>query len=254
MKQKNSIIFYICIWVFVVILFNFIVYLFNRNTIINCYDYVPVTFQDGSTGAKAVFNSAFSYLLKGYIIVIVSYVLQLIFSLVYLNREAAKKDFFNYSVFGICMQGLIITFFASVVYVYNKLTPIVCLIIFVIITLLTIIRIIFSKVAATIVTAGDENQRRNLMFVETLRGKSLILLDYSTTDNEKKLAKQIVESIKFSDPVSIPELYSIENEMIDIFDEVFEALKSNNESDFEKKTNEFLIKIKERNNDVKRLK
>ena len=152
------------------------------------------------------------------------------------------------------MQGLIITFFASVVYVYNKLTPIVCLIIFVIITLLTIIRIIFSKVAATIVTAGDENQRRNLMFVETLRGKSLILLDYSTTDNEKKLAKQIVESIKFSDPVSIPELYSIENEMIDIFDEVFEALKSNNESDFEKKTNEFLIKIKERNNDVKRLK
>ena len=72
--------------------------------------------------------------------------------------------------------------------------------------------------------------------------------------NEKKIVKDICDEVRFSDPISIPELMDIEKELIEKLEVIKQNINVGKFDELKTACEDFSAILKERNNKVKALK
>lgn len=258
MKTRNEFKSYLIIWALVVVVFHVLIFLFCREMIGDRLTTETITFKDGTTGVKDVFKPEFLLALYSYIFVVLAFLGQLICTKIFLSQESLQKTLYHYPIFSLSLRGLVITILFATAFLVScimgrPINPYVALICF----LLTLIYIIFtcvsSKTAANMVSAKDENIALKTQYMKLLKGEAESLANKAKDGKNKELLKAVFDEIRFSDPLSIPDLMSTEQEMI----QKFENIKLNIDSEYDKLKSaceEFSSILKDRNSKLKSLK
>ncbi len=258
MKTRNEFKSYLIIWALVVVIFHVLIFLFCHEMIGNRLTTEQVVYQDGTVGVKEVLKPEFLLALYSYIFVLLAFLGQLICTKIFLSQESLQKTLYHYPIFNLSLKGLVITIIFAVVFLVscimgNPINPYVALICF----LLTLIFIVFtcvsSKTAANMVSAKDENISLKTQYMKLLKGEAESIANRAKDAKNKDLLKSVYDEIRFSDPLSIPDLMNVEQDMI----QKFENIKANMDGEYDKLKNacdEFSSVLKDRNSKLKALK
>ena len=253
MKTRNEFKSYLIIWIVAVVIFHILVFVFKQEVIGNRYIIDTITFKDGSQGIKPVFNPDFLNLLYSYIFVLLAFIGQLVCTKIFLSQESLRKTLYHYPIFNLSLRGLVITVIFAFAFCLTRMNPIVSLVCFLFTLLYTVFTCISSKTAANMVSAKEENLDLKMQYMKLLKGEADSVLNRVKDSNVKSLVKSVCDEVRFSDPLSIPELVDVEKEMI----EKFSQIKENVNGDYDKlkeACEDFSSLLKDRNSKLKALK
>ena len=181
---------------------------------------------------------------------------QLICAWIAFKEDSAKKTFYNISLFTVSYAGLIAMFVVSMICIIVTPLPywiaaIGCAIVLVV----NIIALAKAKMAIDIVSGVDAKVEQATSFIYTMREKSESLFARVKSDDSKSaICKKVRDAFKFSDPISNPELASIETDIKEHFDLLNDAILESNVDVANSEAEELLALIVERNNKCKKLK
>lgn len=258
MKTRNEFKSYLIIWALVVVVFHILIFLFCHEMIGDRLTTDTVVFKDGTTGIKEVLKPEFLIALYSYIFVILAFIGQLICTKIFLSQESLQKTLYHYPIFNLSLRGLVLTIIFAAVFLVScikgtPINPYIALICF----LLTLIFIVFtcvsSKTAANMVSAKDENIALKTQYMKLLKGEAESLSNRVKDAKNRELVKAVFDEIRFSDPLSIPDLMNIEQDMIT----KFENIKANVDGEYDKlkaACEDFSSSLKDRNSKLKALK
>ncbi len=254
MKTRNEFKTYMVLWVIAFIIFNVLVFVFKQEVIGDRYTQDIVVFQDGATGVKQVFRPEFLNMLYSYIFVALAFIGQLICTKIFLSQDSLRKTMYHYPMFSISLVGLIITFIFAMVFCLITMPPVISLIIFLVTLFYTLFRCLSAKTSANLVSAHEENLELKTQYMKLLRADAESLANRVSDDNMKKVVKSVADEIRFSDPLSVPELVDIEKEMIAKFSDLRDAVENKDMDKVNKSAAELSNLVKDRNSRVKSLK
>lgn len=254
MKTRTEFKSYVVIWIIAVLVFNVLAFIFKQSIIGNRLMDSFVTFNDGASGTKQVFRPEFLNLLFSYVFVMLAFIGQLICTKIFLSQETLKKTLYNYPIFKISLQGLFLTIIFAVIFCFTNLYPVVSFVIFIITLLITVVRCITSKTAANMVSAKDENIELKTQYIKVLKGEADSLYSRVKDSKEKNEFKKVLDAVKYSDPVSIPDLVLIEKDLIDKFSNIKSRVNAEKFEEFKSACVDFLNVLADRNAKIKSLK
>lgn len=255
MKTRTEFKSYLIIWVLAVIVINILAFIMKKNIIDNRLMGDIVTFSDGTHGHKQIFKPEFLNLLYSYIFVMLAFIGQLICTKIFLSQETLKKTFYNYPIFKISLQGLVLTFiFAMVFCIVPSFSPVISFVLFLITLLFTVSKCILAKTAANMVNAKDENIAMKTQYIKILKGETDSLFSRTKDMKEKNLVKAVVDAVKYSDPVSIPELIDIEKDLVAKFEDIKSNINKDSFDTLKSACDEFINVLNDRNAKIKSLK
>lgn len=111
-----------------------------------------------------------------------------------------------------------------------------------------------ATAAADIINTVENKVNEKTSYIKTLSVKANSLISRAQSDETKALAKRVYEAIRYSDPMSVPELIEIENRIIGEFS-VFDNAINDNDSEIAKASSEeLLVLLKDRNEKCKSIK
>ena len=254
MKTRNEFKSYLIIWGLAVVIFHILVFIFKQSVIGDRYFMESITFQDGTYGVKQVLRPEFLNLLYSYIFVLLAFIGQLVCTKIFLSQESLKKTLYHYPIFNLSLRGLIITIIFAIVFCFVNLLPIISFVIFLFTLFFTIATCVSSKTAANMVSAKEENLEIKTQYLKLLRGEFDSLYNRIKDANEKNIVKEICDEVRFSDPISIPELMDIEKELIGKLDVIKQNINVGKIDELKTACADFSAILKDRNNKVKALK
>lgn len=191
----------------------------------------------------------------GYSFITVSFIGQLVCAVYVFKEKDARKQFYKISLFTASYIGLAISFVVGIVFMIVPILPywigaIVCPLIL----SLNVIAVLKAKVAADIVSEIDDKIEKKRMFIDEMKHLSEDLLFRADTDQVKRACKEVNDAFRYSDPISVKELSDIENEILESFESLKQAVRENDTEAVLNKKNELLALIAERNSLCKKLK
>lgn len=138
--------------------------------------------------------------------------------------------------------------FSFVVMLLSKFIPVrVVILINIIFMCLFLFGIITAKEIKTQIDNMETRQQVQTILIERLRVEAKYLYNTFRNSETEKHLHQIEEQLKYSDPVSSPELENEENALMLLLAQIKEVLQENNLDQFEKLANRFLTELSRRN-------
>ncbi len=166
-----------------------------------------------------------------------------------------QKFFYNISLITISYFSLIISVIVSIIFMIIPQIPAwIAAIVCSIILAFSAIAVIKAKAAAETVAAIDQKIKEKTSFIrETTADASQIVLR-SQTPEIKAEAKKVYEALRYSDPMSSPQLSAIESEISAKLNEFAEHVANNDEAKIKSVALILINLINERANKCKLLK
>lgn len=191
----------------------------------------------------------------GYGFVTLAFIAQLVCSLIFFKQDTKEKRFLNIPVISLSYTALLLSIIIGAVAMAVPSIPYwIAVIVDVLITAFYAIAIISSKAAADTVSSIDTKIKQQTFFIKSLSVYAQSLVNSAKTDEMKTLANKVYEAVRYSDPMSSPQLETIENEIEIKFNQFLSAVKSDNASLAQSIADELVTLIKDRNNKCKLLK
>ena len=160
----------------------------------------------------------------------------------------AEKLFLNLPLIRVTITGSIVIFIVGLVFLLISVIPLwVTAVVCIIIVGINVYAVIRAKAAADLVHDKDVQLKQKMSFIKNITVDAQILVNSAASDDEKKQLTRVYEALRYSDPLSSPELQSIEEDI----QYSFNSLKREYS---EEKVNSLLNLINARNIKCKNLK
>lgn len=203
--------YYLSVWAIMLVLFNAAVFVSPSEAL-----------------GMSKFGGAFW---SGYIFVSLAFIGQLFCAFKAFKAENAKKFFYNLPIVTVSYTGLVLTLvFGSVCMAVpdmpNWLGTILCLAVLA----FTASAAIKAKLAGDIVSETDDKIKTHTAFVKSFTAEAECLINKAKSEQAKKECKKVYEALRYSDPVSAPDLSEVEREFAEKFKVFSEAVEEDNEA------------------------
>lgn len=187
-----------------------------------------------------------------YALVTLSFVAQLIIAYKFVKEDSHSKRFLNIPLLSTGYISIVVSVVVGALFLIVPILPswvggILCSLV----VAYFAIACVKASTASDIVTQIDEKVKAKTAFVRTATIELDGILARAMGDTQSEV-KKVYEAIRYSDPMSTPELDSIESEISQNIKLLKEAVKS--QSDTTNIITELLLLIKERNNKCKIMK
>lgn len=221
--------FYLSVWAILFVLFNAVAFL-----------------SVGWTGIEKYTPSFF----VGYIFIVLAFAGQLFCAYTALKAENLKKLFYNIPVIRISYTGLVFSFvFGGLCMLISPLPYWVGALLCVVVLGLTAIAVIKAKLAGDIVSEIDDKIKEKTLFVKLLISDAESLMSEASAE-QKSICKKVYEAMRYSDPVSVEALASVETQITLKFEE-FSGLIKNGSENADLAGQELITLINDRNKKCK---
>lgn len=231
--MKKNIKFYVAFWTVLVVVFHVIAFV-----------------SPGWTGQEKYTPSFWG----GYVSIVVAFVVNLIFAIMALYTNDAKKLFYNISFFRSNYAGLILAFVTGSVFMLLPSIPYwICTLISVIVMGVNLVSLIKARTAAKLVSDVDDKIANNTQFIKRFVAETQSLVALAKNEEARQLAQKVYEAARYSDPVSNEQLAEVEQKIEGAFEAFATAIRTDSkEASTEADT--VLYYIKNRNELCKALK
>lgn len=190
-----------------------------------------------------------------YAFVNLAFIAKLVCSLIFFKQDSLEKVFLNFSVVKFGWSALVVSAVFGIICMAVPFIPYwVGIIVDAIITAFYAISVVSAKAAADTVSNIDTKIKQQTFFIKSLTVDAQSLVNSAKTDEMKTLANKVYETVRYSDPMSNPQLETIENEIETKFNQFSSAVKSDNVSLAQSTADELVVLVKERNDKCKVMK
>lgn len=167
----------------------------------------------------------------------------------------AKTVFYNLPLLTVSRTGLILTFvIGSLCMLVSPLPYWTGIVLCAIVLAFTAIAVIKADLAADLISDVDNKIKDDTFFIKSLTVDSQSLLAKTEVEETKTICQKVYEAVRYSDPVSVPALASIESEITLRFSNLSDAVSANDMKKIETIAKEVLLLLDDRNNKCKLLK
>lgn len=185
----------------------------------------------------------------GYIFISLAFIGQLMCAYYALKPDNLQKLFYNIPLITVSYTGLIIMLVIggltmAIPNLPNWVGIIVCLIVLA----FTTIAVITAKAAGTVVSNIDDKIKTNTTFIRELTVEAQNLTSRAKAPKLKEYCKKVYDAVRYSDPVSTPELSGIEKRIKEEFAILTDAVIEDNLDETESSAKEIVNLVNERNN------
>lgn len=185
----------------------------------------------------------------GYGFIILMFVGNLLCSLFFFKEENRNKTFLKLSVmhyaFGALVASLIVGAIAMTV---SAIPYWVGIIVDVLILAFYAIAIVKSVAAADIINTVEHKVKEKTAYIRMLTVDAESLISRAKSDETKALAKKVYEAVRYSDPMSLPQLNDIETQIKNEFAAFSDAIKNDDTVLAESSAEELINLVNDRNN------
>lgn len=187
-----------------------------------------------------------------YVFLVVAFLAQIyVVFLAFSNSSSIKSKLYGWPIFNVGITYLILqtisTAVVSIVNAYYYFPIWIVITISILLMGFTAIGLISTKVAKEIVEQQDDNTAAKTSFIDQLRANSKIFLESVSHEPLKKKATDLLELIKFSDPISNESVLAIEEEIDVNYEELVSTYKKGDYGLSEQKMDSLSSLIKQRN-------
>ena len=188
-------------------------------------------------------------------IMLIGYIFSIIATLIGMKKsETTKATFYGIPFVYSGITTFILITILSAVALKIGLSPIIQVVVAIVIIAVASIRLFGAGVAREIITDKDEEIQQRTQFIKLLSADAQALITDAKSDEAKALAKKVYEAIRFSDPMSSPELAQIEAQIQNEFNSFYSAILSDNTEQAEASSIRIIDMINIRSNRCKALK
>lgn len=171
------------------------------------------------------------------------------------NREGIKSKFYGMPLLSVAWRYMIIQLIVGLVEMVVQFIP------FQYGIALNTVLLGFCLIGLIAVDMGkeeieriDEKIKEKVFYIKSLQADVEGLVDKTTDDSTRKLLNDLVETITYSDPMSNPQLSSVENKIDAKASVLMEAVKNREKDEIGSLCNELQVLFNERNRKCKILK
>lgn len=191
----------------------------------------------------------------GYIFITVAFIGQIICAHFAFNADDSKKLFYNISLIKTSYSGLIASFvFGGLCMVISPLPYWVGIILCAIVLAVNVLAVVKAAAAVEEIERVDKKVKIQTFFIKSLTVDADTLLASAKSDAVKAECKKVYEAIRYSDPMSNEMLSGVETQITLKFEELSEAVKTDDADAVANAAKELLVLVKDRNNKCKILK
>lgn len=232
--MKNKFNYYIITWAIFLAVFNAVVFM-----------------TPSSMAGMSKFGGAFW---AGYIFITLAFIGQLVCAYFAFRAEYNKKLFLNLPLITISYAALVVSLILgaacmAVPNLPNWVGAVVC----VLILGFNAAAVVKAKAAAEIIGEVGDRVSAQTTFIKPLTAKAESLMAKAQTPEAKSAAKKVYEAVRYSDPVSSPDLAEMEAEISARFDKFAKAITDGN-GNAERLAGEITTLLNDRNKMCKVLK
>ena len=191
----------------------------------------------------------------GYVLISLAFVGQLVCAYVSLKENDSKKLFYRISLLRISYIGLIVSFlFGSLCMIVSPLPYWIGILVCGVMLIMCIISVLKAAAAISEVERIDIKVKQQTLFIKTLTVDAGSLLARAKSDAVRAECKKIVDSVRYSDPMSSEMLALVEKQITLKFEDLTNAVIADDVLVVSAVAAELQILIKDRNNKCKQLK
>ena len=157
----------------------------------------------------------------GYACIMLSLIGNLICARIVFHADSAKKLFYNLPLISIAYTSLIVSFIVGGLCMFLPMIPywiggIVCAIVLA----LFVLAVVKANTAAVLVESVDEKVQAKTSFIRNAALEAENLISKAKTPEEKAACRKVCEALRYSDPMSSPELAVVEAKITVKLDEL----------------------------------
>ena len=225
--MNKKFLFYLIIWFIFIVLFNVIVFV-TPSSINGMYKY----------------GGAFW---TGYIFITVAFVGHLGCAYYALRTDNNTKLFFNIPIISVSLFGLIASGISGVIcMVWPNFPKWIGIILCFTVLAVTAVAVIMAVGASAAVEYTEKDLKNKISFISYLRGEAEALVVNANSEEGKREAQKVYDALRYSDPVSKPELYRVESQIDACFRGLAQSISAGDDS-IEAEADKLVKLINERN-------
>lgn len=206
----------------------------------------------GATIGFAVLHLSFWV---GYGFITLSFIGNLVCSIVFFKEKNKNKVFLKISVIYISYSSLVVSLIVGIIAMVVPVIPYwIAIIVDVLILAFYAISIVWASAAADIVSDVEQKVKEKTFFIKALTVDADSLVSGAKNEEIKATAKKVYEAIRYSDPMSSNALAGIENQIQNQFNVFADAVKNDDIDLAKSSAEEFIVLVNDRNKKCKLLK
>lgn len=191
----------------------------------------------------------------GYALITIAFLGQLGCAYFALRDGQLKKTFYRLSLMSASYTGLILSFvFGGLCMLVPVLPYWLGILLCGIVLAFNVIAVVKAEAAIEVVSGIDDKSESHTVFIRTLTADAQRGAALAKSDAVKAECKKVYEAVRYSDPMSSPELSAVEEEISAKFAHFTEAVTEDNVEKVADAGGELLLKIEERNRKCRLLK
>lgn len=183
----------------------------------------------------------------GYGFSLAAFVSLLVVSIVIITKNNAKRIFLGLPMLKTSYICLVMTMVFSTIFMAIPVIPAwISAIVNVIIMAVGVVSVLVVKEAGEYIEAIDNKTEQACAFVKTLIAQASSLDAYAQTDVAKDACKTVYEALRYTDPMSSPQLAEVEEKMQKQFELFSNAVKEQDDNAIGETSNRMVQLTKER--------
>lgn len=191
----------------------------------------------------------------GYVLITIAFLGQLGCAYFALRDGQLKKTFYRISLLAASYAGLILSFvFGGLCMLVPVLPYWLGILLCGVVLAFNVIAVVKAAAAIEAVSGIDDKLESHTVFIRTLTADAQGVAALAKSDAVRAECKKVYEVVRYSDPMSSPELSAVEEEISAKFDYFTEAVAEDNAEKAAAAGGELLLKVEERNRKCRLLK
>lgn len=191
----------------------------------------------------------------GYALITIAFLGQLGCAYFALRDGQLKKTFYRLSLMSASYTGLILSFvFGGLCMLVPVLPYWLGILLCGIVLAFNVIAVVKAEAAIEVVSGIDDKSESHTVFIRTLTADAQRVAALAKSDAVKAECKKVYEAVRYSDPMSSPELSAVEEEISAKFAHFTEAVTEDNVEKAVAVAEEVLLLVGERNRKCRLLK
>lgn len=188
-----------------------------------------------------------------YSAITISFIFNLVCAIIALSPQKLNKVFLNIPLLNVSITGIAVTFIFGLICLLipgipNWLAILICALV----VLFNILSIVKAGAWSILVSSKEEKDKIQTAFLTNLKSEAGSLKLVARSAEAKKECDMLFDCIRYSDPMSTPELKEVETQISLKFSLFSEAVKNDNKQKISEYATELSNLIKERNQMCKR--
>lgn len=176
-------------------------------------------------------------------------------SAVFFKEENKNKTFLKFSVMHYAFCALVVSLIVGAIAMVVPAIPYwVGIIVDVLVLAFYAIAIVKAVAAADIINTVEHKVKEKTAYIRTLTVDAESLVARAKSDDAKALAKKVYEAVRYSDPMSSPQLNDVETQIKNEFTAFSDAIKNDDVALATTSSEELINLINDRNSKCKALK